>query len=38
MTDLARMQKSGEIDAKEAMAILRSGHPSMNRDKNLPDE
>ena len=38
MTDLARMQKSGEIDAKEAMAILRSGHPSMNRDKYLPDE
>jgi glycerol-3-phosphate acyltransferase PlsY len=38
MKDLARMQRSGEIDAKEAMAILRSGHPSMNRDKYLPDE
>lgn len=36
--DLARMQKSGEIDAKEAMAILRSGHPSMNRAKYRPGE
>lgn len=33
MTDLARKQKSGEIDAKEAMAILRSGHPSLNRKR-----
>ncbi len=38
MKELARMQRSGEIDAKEAMAILRSGHPSLNRDKYLPDE
>jgi glycerol-3-phosphate acyltransferase PlsY len=37
MKDLARMQKSGEIDTKEAMAILRSGHPSLNRDKYQPD-
>ncbi len=36
--DLARMQKSGEIDAKEAMAVLRSGHPSMNRAKYRPEE
>jgi len=38
MKDLARARRSGEIDTKEAMSILRSGHPSMNRDKYLPDE
>ena len=38
MKDLARKQKSGEIDTKEAMAILRSGHPSLNRDKYQPGE
>jgi len=37
MKELARMQRAGEIDAKEAMAILRSGHPSLNRDKQTPE-
>jgi glycerol-3-phosphate acyltransferase PlsY len=37
MKDLTRMQKAGEIDRKEAMKLLTSGHPSLNRDKYLPD-
>jgi len=31
------MQKAGEIDRKEAMKLLTSGHPSLNRDKYMPD-
>ena len=37
MTDLTRMQRSGEIDRKEAMRILRSGHPSLDRDRYQSD-
>jgi hypothetical protein len=37
MTDLTRMQRSGEIDRKEAMQILRGGHPSLDRDKYQSD-
>ena len=37
MKDLNRMQKAGEIDRKEAMKLLTRGHPSLNRDKYLPE-
>ncbi len=38
MRDLTRMQKSGEIDRKEAMRLLTSGHPSLNRDRYLSED
>jgi len=37
MKDLSRMQKAGEIDRREAMKLLTQGHPSLNRDKYLPE-
>ncbi len=37
LTDLSRMQKAGEIDRREAMKLLTRGHPSLDRDKYLPD-
>lgn len=37
MKELTRMQKSGEIDRKEAMKLLTRGHPSLNRDKYRAD-
>lgn len=37
MSDLTRMQKSGEIDRREAMKMLTRGHPSLNREKYLSD-
>ncbi len=37
MTDLNRMQRAGEIDRREAMKLLTRGHPSLDRDKYLPD-
>lgn len=33
VSDLTRMQRSGEIDRREAMRMLRAGHPSLDRDK-----
>ena len=37
MTDLSRMLRSGEIDRKEAMRLLRRGHPSLDRDTHPPN-
>lgn len=37
MKDLTRMQKSGEVDWREAMKLVTSGHPSLNRDKYRPE-
>ncbi len=37
MKELTRMQKTGEIDRREAMKLLTRGHPSLNRDEYLPD-
>lgn len=37
MTDLIRMQRSGEIDTKEAMKLLSSGHPALKRDDYTSD-
>lgn len=34
MRDLTRMQKSGEIDRREAMKMLTAGHPSLNRERH----
>jgi glycerol-3-phosphate acyltransferase PlsY len=38
MTDLIRMQGSGEINTKEAMKLLTSGHPAMRRDDYVVGE
>lgn len=36
--DLARMQKTGELDRSEAMKLLRRGHPSLDRERHLLDD
>jgi glycerol-3-phosphate acyltransferase PlsY len=37
MRQIARMQKRGELDRREAMRLLTRGHPSLNRDRYLSD-